>query len=203
MVLCQPRKSASAHRVCDEVAAGRAGDDALGRITSTDYQSFSERLPPSEPLKWVSRMEDERRLVGRVLGHWTKTVHARGFPRHDEIDPWMLGDDWANCLLIAVEEPVELSHFVSVGKNLAVALYCGTSLVGVFMSHLPRVLSERRCLIAEGGATLRGMRILYRSALLPLSEDGATISHVLGAASYRPLAADEARSGEVTETRWV
>jgi hypothetical protein len=25
-----------------------------------------------------------------------------------------------------------------------VALYCGTSLVGVFMSHLPRVLSERR-----------------------------------------------------------
>jgi hypothetical protein len=99
-------------------------------------------------------MEDERRLIGRVLRHWTKTVHARGFPRHDEIDPWMLGDDWENCLLIAVAEPVELSHFVSVGKNLTVALCSGTSLVGVFMSHLPRVLSERRCLIVEGGATL-------------------------------------------------
>jgi hypothetical protein len=47
------------------------------------------------------------------------------------------------------------------------------------------------------------MRILHRSALLPLSEDGVTISHVLGAASYRPLAADEAWKGEVTETRWV
>jgi hypothetical protein len=91
----------------------------------------------------------------------------------------MLGEDWANCLVVAVEEPIELSHFVGVGKNLAVALCSGTSLVGVFMSHLPRVLSERRCLIVEGGATLRGARILHRSALLPLSEDGITISHVL------------------------
>jgi hypothetical protein len=55
----------------------------------------------------------------------------------------MLGDDWENCLLIAVEEPVELSHFVG-GKNLSVAFCSGTSLVAVFMSHLPRVLSERR-----------------------------------------------------------
>ena len=130
-------------------------------------------------------MEDERRLVERVLRHWTKTVHARGVPRHDEIDPWMLGEDWANCLVIAVEEPVELSYFVGVGKNLTVALCSGTSLVGVLMSHLPQVLSERRCLIVEGGATLCGIRILHRSALLPLSEDGVTISHVLGAASYR------------------
>ena len=148
-------------------------------------------------------MEDERRLVGRVLRHWTETVHAQGFPRHAEIDPWMLGDDWENCLLIAVEEPVELSHFVSVAKNLAMALCSGTSLVGLLMSHLPRVLSERRGLIVEGGATLRGMRILHRSALLPLSEDGVTISHVLGAASYRPLAAEEAWEAGVTETQWV
>ena len=101
-------------------------------------------------------MEDERRLVGRVLRHWTKTLHARGFPRHDEIDPWMLGEDWANCLVIAVEEPVELSYFVGVGKNLALALCSSTSLAGVLLSRLPHVLSERRCLIIEGGATLRG-----------------------------------------------
>ena len=164
---------------------------------------YRKAYPLSELLEWVSLMEDERRLVGRVLRHWTETVHAQGFPRHAEIDPWMLGDDWENCLLIAVEEPVELSHFVSVAKNLAMALCSGTSLVGLLMSHLPRVLSERRGLIVEGGATLRGMRILHRSALLPLSEDGVTISHVLGAASYRPLAADEAWKGEVTETRWV
>jgi len=148
-------------------------------------------------------MEDERRLVGRVLRHWREMVHQGAFPRLNEIDPWMLGEDWANCLVITVEEPVELSYFVSVGKNLAVALCSSTSLAGVLLSRLPRVLSERRCLIIEGGATLRGARILHRSALLPLSEDGITISHVLGAASYRPLATEEAWEAGVTETRWV
>jgi len=118
-------------------------------------------------------MEDERRLVGRVLRHWTEMVHQGDFPRLDEIDPWMLGDDWANCLLITVEEPVELSYFVSVGKNLALALCSSTSLAGVLLSRLPHVLSERRCLIIEGGAALRGARIPHRSALLLL--DGTVL----------------------------
>ena len=76
-------------------------------------------------------MEDERRLVGRVLRHWREMVHQGAFPRLNEIDPWMLGEDWANCLVITVEEPVELSYFVSVGKNLAVALCSSISLAGV------------------------------------------------------------------------
>ena len=42
---------------------------------------------------------------------------------------------------------------------------------------------------------LRGEAILYRSVLLPLSEDGVAIDHVLGAANYRLL-----RDGE-TPTR--
>jgi hypothetical protein len=148
-------------------------------------------------------MEDEQRLVGRVLRHWREMVHQGAFPRLDEIDPWMLGEDWANCLLIAVEEPIELSHFISLGENLATALCSTNTLSGLLLSHLPMVLSEDRCLIVEGGATLHGARILHRSALLPLSEDGITISHVLGAVSYRPLAAEDAWQAGVTETRWI
>ena len=89
----------------------------------------------------------------------------------------MLGEDWANCLLIAIEEPTERSHFIALGGNLATALCSTDTLAAVLLSHLPMVLTERRCLIAEGGATLRGEPILHRSALLPLSEDGVTISH--------------------------
>ena len=40
-------------------------------------------------------MQDERRLVGRVLRHWTEMVRGRGCPRRDEIDAWVLGEDWA------------------------------------------------------------------------------------------------------------
>jgi hypothetical protein len=48
-----------------------------------------------------------------------------------------------------------------------------------------------------GVATLNGVGILYRSMLLPLSENGATIDHLLGAASYRSLRSNEARATQV------
>ena len=147
-------------------------------------------------------MRDERRLVWRVLRHWTEMVGGRGCPRRDEIDPWMLGEDWANCLMIAVQSPVELSHFITVGENVAVALCPKNTLAGVLLSHLSRVLSARRCLIIEGGATLRNVPILFRSALLPLSEDGMAIDHVLGAVNHRALRAGEAPRTQLISTLW-
>jgi len=68
----------------------------------------------------------------------------------------------------------------------------------VLLSHLPRVLSARCCLIIEGGATLGGAPILFRGALLPLSEDGMAIDHVLGAANHRAQ-----RAGEVPRTQLI
>ena len=147
-------------------------------------------------------MRAERRLVWRVLRHWTEMVRGRGCPRRDEIDPWMLGEDWANCLMIAVQSPVELSHFITVGENVAVALCPKNTLAGVLLSHLSRVLSARRCLIIEGGATLRNVPILFRSALLPLSEDGMAIDHVLGAVNHRALRAGEAPRTQLISTLW-
>ena len=132
-----------------------------------------------------------RRLVDRVLRLWTEMARGGRFPRRDQIEPWMLGEDWANCLVIAVQSPVRLSYLLAVGENLAFAHCPNDSLAGVLLSHLPQVLSERRCLMIEGRATLRGTGVLYRSALFPLSEDGVAIGHVLGAANHRLLRENE------------
>ena len=83
-------------------------------------------------------MRGERRLVERVLLRWTKMAERRRFPRLTEIDHWMVGEDWANCLLIAVESPIELSHFTAVGKNLAVALCPEDTLARAFSCHICR-----------------------------------------------------------------
>ena len=147
--------------------------------------------------------QNERRLVERVMRHWTKAAAGKRFPRLDEIDAWVLGDDWANCLVIAVQSPVELSHFVVAGENLAVALCPRDTLAGLLLSHVPPVLSARRCLIAEGEATLRGVPILYRAALLPLSDDGTAIDHVLGAANHRRLFGGEPTTTRVVRKRWI
>jgi len=47
-------------------------------------------------------MREERRLVWRVLRHWKEIADGVRFPRRDEIDPWLQGEDGANCLLVAV-----------------------------------------------------------------------------------------------------
>jgi hypothetical protein len=130
---------------------------------------------------------------------------ARGqqFPRRDQIEPSKLGVDWMNCLVIAVQSPVELSHFVTVGKSLLFVHSPDESLAGVLLSHLPQVVSERRCLMIEGSARLRNIGILYRSALFPLSDDGIVIDHVLGTANYRPLRENEYPIAPLVRTTWL
>ena len=145
----------------------------------------------------------KRRLVDRVLRLWTELARGKRFPRRDQIEPSMLGEDWANCPVIAVQSPVQLSHFVAVGNNLSVADCPNDTLAGVLLSHLPHVLSERRCLMIEGRATLRGLGVLYRSALFPLSEDGGAIDHVLGAANHRQLRENEELMAPLIRTKWL
>jgi hypothetical protein len=79
----------------------------------------------------------------------------------------MRGEDGANCLLIAVESPIELSHFVVVGVNLAIALCSANTLAGVLLSQLPRVVWARHALMIEGGAMLRGAGIIYQRGAAP------------------------------------
>jgi hypothetical protein len=146
-------------------------------------------------------MKEERRLVWRVARHWKEIADGGRFPRRDEIYPWLQGEDAANCLLIAVEWSIELSHFVVVGVNLAVALCSADTLAGVLLSSAPQVVSVRRGLVIEGVATLREMGICYRAVLLPLSESGSTIDHVLGVTNYRDLRANEARTTQINFRR--
>jgi hypothetical protein len=100
----------------------------------------------------------ERRLVWRVLRDWGEIADGGRFPCRDEIESWMRGEDGVNCLLIAVESPIELSHFVAVGMNLGVALCPTDTLAGVLFSHLARVVVARRGLMIEGVATFRKHR---------------------------------------------
>ena len=145
----------------------------------------------------------KRRLVDRVLRLWLEMALGLGFPRLDQIEPSKLGVDWANCFVIAVQSPVSLSYFAICGVNLSFAFCPDDSLAGVLLSHLPKVLSERRCLMIEGSARLRDIDILYRSGLYPLSDDGIAIDHVLGAANYRPLRNNEDLGAPFVRTKWL
>jgi len=145
----------------------------------------------------------KRRLIDRVLLLWLEVARGGQFPRRDQIEPSILSEDRANCLMIVVQSPVEFSHVIAIGENLSFAHCPNDSLAGVLLSHLPQVLSERRCLMIEGRAALRDIGVLYRSALYPLSEDGVAIDHVLGAANYRPLRKNEKLTMPLIRTKWL
>ena len=164
---------------------------------------FRETDEISNIISDTLRVVFRRRLIDRVLRLWTEVARGQEFPRRDQIEPSKLGVDWANCLLIAVRSPVELSYFVAVGENLSFAHSPNESLAGVLLSYLPLVLSECRCLMIEGRASLRDIGILYRSALYPLSGDGIAIDHVLAAASYRPLRENENLRTPLVRTKWL
>jgi hypothetical protein len=136
-----------------------------------------------------------------MLRRWTDVALGHRIPRTDEIKPWIADSDWANCGLIAVQSPVELSYFVTVGENLAFALCSKDTVAGLLLSYLPRLLPARRCLIVEGQATDRGEPVLFRGALLSLSDDGVSIDHVLGVANNRVLAGK--RAAQTIRMRWA
>jgi hypothetical protein len=145
----------------------------------------------------------KRRLLDRVLRLWIEASEGGRFPRRDQVEPSRLGADWANCLVIAVQSPVRLSYCLDVGENLSFEHCPNESLAGVLLAHLPQVLSERLCLMVEGRATLRGYGVLYRGGLFPLSEDGAAIDHVLGAANHRLLGENEELITPSVRMKWL
>ena len=154
---------------------------------------------------------EDRRLVSRVLHRVMGGGAGRALPRLNDVDPWLIGGDWANCALISVRQPHAQSVFTVVGDKL---LPTGTALVhepiskcpartllGIILPYFGQAVDVRACLMLEGGADLFDRPILYRGLLLPLSEDNKKIDAVLIAANF-----GDVRKGEenraVTRLVW-
>lgn len=153
---------------------------------------------------------EERRLVLRLMAYWDDLRGERRFPRAAEIDSAAIGDDWENCFVLVLRTPLDVSTFDHVGAALLdgeATADGGLTLGGVAertllrpsVGYLQRMLEKQVPISLGGEAELADGPSLYRSILLPLSEDGRMIGHVLGAANARSVAAEgpslEARAG--------
>src|SRR5215470_17360477 len=106
-----------------EPAEARSNIDAHNGQPRTFFVKAA-MFPKADTISIVSvtlKTVFKRRLVDRVLHLWTEMAREGRFPRRDQIEPSVLGADWVNCLVIAVQSPVERSCFVEVGENLSVA----------------------------------------------------------------------------------
>jgi hypothetical protein len=153
----------------------------------------------------MDTLTDERRLVSRVVGHWRDRALEKRFPSRDQIDRWLVGDDWVSCTLIELASQDDQSTFVVVGPNLLppghepvegkpISACPRNTLLAALVRYLPRFQPNGGPLSISGTAIHGAGPILFRAALLPLSSDGgARIDSVLGAANFRELQEGEDR----------
>jgi hypothetical protein len=151
-------------------------------------------------------LPNEQRLVSRVLRHWTERCAGKRFPHKDDFDASLLGDDARNCMVVRIASELDRSTLVSVGENLfrqgesldgsPISACPRGTLLGVTLRYLGRFRPDGGPLSVTGSAPHLGEPVLFRSVLLPLADDGASIDHILCAINFRAL-----RPGEDKQLR--
>ena len=158
----------------------------------------------------------ERRLVLRLLKYWRDLLNderdGRLFPPLADIDPTAIHKIWQHCFALHLFGHESGPVFRAVGvefsgyfggslADLPVSQLAPDSLTARASYYFPEVL-EKNAPISRGVEIEGpdGVRILYRSILPPMSDDGETISGFLGAANCREenIAVDQA-VGPVTD----
>ncbi len=141
---------------------------------------------------------DERRIIGRALRRWDALRDTAPFPDR-ELCLNSLNDGMsASIIVIAVGNNETEDHVIHCGTDFQNALACdpiGQPLRKIMPSTIERglvfwrVAAEMKKLIADVGAftNASGDEILYRSVFLPVTDDGGTVSHLIGAFSYKTV----------------
>lgn len=165
-------------------------------------QGASPHVPPQWPLAPPTLVRSdgvERRANSRCLRYWQEMAGARRFPSRGDISASTAGDLWDHMFIVEVTAIPADYRFVMAGAVLQSAL--GRDPTGEKVSAaLPGGMGTRTLFLHQAAVGLKGpvddaakwtredgSELLYRSILLPLSDDGNTVNALLGAFSYRPL----------------
>lgn len=134
----------------------------------------------------------ERRLARRMLAYWQERRGDRDFPALGDIDCQAISDMWPSCFVLDTVSNREFPYFRYLGSDLL--QYSGIFLSGKTdwaLTLLDKAVGNFRealesrvpILIEDELIRFDGSRLLFRSVLLPLSDDQETVNYLLGAAN--------------------
>ena len=158
---------------------------------------MTDRPPASFP---IADAPIDSRLTVRVLEVWKKLA-ADGLPRRSQIDPKEFEPDWSNCFMIDLDPELSKSRFSYIGDSLSRFAPAKTerqylsdcpegTLRALLAPRIERVVEKREPTNSAGSAQHGGSVILYRTALLPLSETGDQVDGILAAFIYREVSVE-------------
>lgn len=145
----------------------------------------------------------ERRLVHRLLAHWRSIRPDGALPRFADVDFSDSPDIEPHSFVVDLDGADSAPIFVELGNELAahmesslvgrpVSAVPGDCLPGAAASYIDEIL-DKGAPVSRGGeiTTADGKTLLYRSILLPMSDDGENITGILGAANCRVVKPEE------------
>jgi len=138
----------------------------------------------------------QRRLIWQLLDYWEAKRQDRDFPSLDDIDPEEIAELWPYCFVLDVKNFRDVPYFHYLGPKLA--RYSGVFLSGRHdwsrtllkkaVCHYKEALTRRAPVLVEEDLTQYDNKcLLFRSVLLPLSDDGTAINYLFGAANGKIL----------------
>jgi hypothetical protein len=136
----------------------------------------------------------EKRLVFRVLRAWREAKGERPFPSPADIGPETLGADGRHCVVLKLNGEAAPPTFRHVGQEFDAASLAGRplgeaddkTLLGNGLTYWQRTLARKVPIsIGDEFTDSDGRRVLFRSIILPLSEGGTEIDHLLAAANCK------------------
>lgn len=167
---------------------------------------MSDPASPDAPLQWpltqptIVRSDGvERRANSRALKYWKELAAPRRFPSRAQITAESAGDLWDHLFIVEIAGTPDHYRFVLAGEVLRTAL--GRDPTGeTVAASIPGGMGTRTLFFHQAAVGLKGpvddagnwtrddgVQILYRSILLPLSDDQQAVNFLLGAFSFRPV----------------
>ena len=134
----------------------------------------------------------DRRLVWQLLNYWQDCRGSSDFPSLSDIDHHKIESMWPHCFVLDTIAGRNFPYFQYLGPELA--KYSGVLLSGQTdwtqtlldkaVGQFNEAIEKRLPVLVEDEMTLfDGRKLLFRSVLLPLSDDQQTINYLLGGAN--------------------
>ncbi|MBL4618925.1 MAG: hypothetical protein JKX88_02350 [Marinicaulis sp.] len=137
----------------------------------------------------------ERRLARRVEKVWLNCAQDH-LPTWADIQKTDLGDDWNFCFAVDMRLSDGFPYFIYLGDDLCrfsnIYLsgrhHCEMTLLDLATSKMDEAaLSRAPVFFNDALRIYNRRRIVFRSVLLPLSENGTDVTHVFGAANGKGI----------------
>jgi hypothetical protein len=142
--------------------------------------------------------DSDKRITIILKKYWDYLREGTAFPSEREIQPDAIAQIWDNCFVVVANNSSRPEDYVYkyIGKKI-IAAY-GEDLTGLTVDNMvspqaghlaqeyDKVLAIKRPVLDDGEFKSPNKKLIkYRQILLPLGENGITITSIIGGMSYK------------------